>query len=989
MFKQTNTTINFPNLEKEILSYWEKEGIVNKYLNSNSTSSKIFSFLDGPITANNPMGVHHAWGRTYKDLWQRFYTMLGFRQRYQNGFDCQGLWVEVEVEKELGIRNKKDIENLVPGNSKESIAKFINLCKERVIKFSKVQTDQSKRLAYFMDWDKSYFTMSEQNNYMIWHFLKECYKKAWIYKGRDSVPWCPRCETAISQHEMLTEDYKELTHETIFFKLPVLNKDFSLVAWTTTPWTIPANVVLAVNPNYKYRVWKYKGEKVVIVSPVYIKKGDEFDTEQFQWYEDNVMGTGFIHEGKVPDIEGKDLVGLKYRGPFDELPIVKAAQKENPKTFHTVVAAEDLVVGTKGTGILHVAPGAGQEDFKLGKEKNLSVISVIADDASYLNGLGEFSGKNAKKHPELIIDYLKKKDEGKYFIKTLRFTHRYPACWRCKTELVWKVADEWYIAMDRKDPKDKKTFREKMQNVAKKINWMPNFGMERELDWLSNMHDWLISKKNRYWGLALPIYECNKCGSFEVIGGREELKQRAVSGWEKFVGNTPHKPWIDEVKIKCQKCQNIISRTNDVGNPWLDAGIVPFSTISEDNSVTPLYKKDRKQWEKWYPADFITESFPGQFKNWFYALIAMSGALENTNPFKTVLGFATLLAENGKPMHKSSGNMIEFNQGADQIGVDVMRWMYIRQNPSHNLLFGYNVASDVRRKVHIIYWNSYNFFITYANIFKFKKNLKHSSKNILDKWIISRLFNTLSNTTSFLKTYEAYKAAIIIEEFISDLSIWYIRRSRGRINAEFGKDDQEDCLQTLYKVFVTSSKMLAPMIPFISEEVYRNLTSEESVHLSKWPELENDLIDNALEKEMTNLRLYVEDFHRLRKINNLRIRVPVVKAAYLRETSFNMQMQDILKAELNVKNIEQRKQKVKDNLWQVSFDKENILYEEGEARDIIRKIQSLRKEQKLGLKDKIKIILPSWPEKYEDYIKDKTLAVEIRKGEKEEVIKTT
>src|SRR3989344_2582584 len=714
-FKPVNQKVNFPQLESDLLKYWYEKGIVGKYLTRNNSSKKRFSFLDGPITANKPMGVHHAWGRTYKDLWQRFYNMQGYKQRFQNGFDCQGLWVEVEVEKELGVRNKKDIENLVEGDKKKSIAKFVELCKERVLKFSKIQTEQTKRLGNFMDWDNSYYTMSDENNYMIWHFLKTCHELGWIYKAPDSVPWCPRCETAISQHEMLTEDYKELTHESVYFKLPVTRNTLHdtktyLLVWTTTPWTLPANIAVAVDISFEYAL-------------VEMKSGDLY------WLAKELIDSVLQNNYKkiVKTVKGRELVGIKYEGPFDDLPAVQQVAKQN-KNFHTVIPTDSRIMPitlTEGTGMVHTAVSAGAEDFKLGKKLGLPMIPVIADNADYLEHLGFLSGKNAKKNPRIILDYM---ENNNWAYRIHEYKHRYPACWRCKTELVWKVEEEWYIAMDirpssskiksQKSKLQNKTFREMMIEVIKKIKWLPEFGRNRELDWLNNMHDWLISKKNRYWGLALPIYECKKCHHFEVIGSKEELKKRAISGWELLKGKSPHKPWIDEVKIKCAKCNAVVSRISDVGNPWLDAGIVPYSTISKDNKSDPLYLENNAEWKKWFPVNFITESFPGQFKNWFYALVAMSTALENEPPFKTVLGFGTLLGEDGRPMHKSWGNAIEFNEGADKIGVDVMRWMYARQSPEDNMLFGYKHADEVRRQFYLMLWNIYKYFIEYANLDK-------------------------------------------------------------------------------------------------------------------------------------------------------------------------------------------------------------------------------------------------------------------------------
>ena len=1014
MFKPVTPNVSFPELEKKILEYWSKEGIVDEYLHRNDKSEKRFSFLDGPITANNPMGVHHAWGRSYKDLWQRFYNMRGFRQRFQNGFDCQGLWIEVEVEKELGIRNKKDIENLIPGDKKGSIAKFVELCKQRVLKFSKIQTEQSIRLGYFMDWNNSYYTMSDENNYMIWHFLKCCYDKGWIYKGRDSVPWCPRCQTAISQHEMLTEDYKELTHETVFVKLPIVTRGWEntyLLIWTTTPWTVPANVAVALNKKYSYALWQDNTSKEKII---FIAKDELGHTPTRLFKGKSIPIEGYIFEGlkeksyhKVDELKAEKLIGLKYDAPFDNLPRVQKAKAENPTTFHTVIGGSEIVVATEGTGLLHVAPGAGKEDFDLGKKEKLPVISVISDDASYLDGMEEFSGKNAKKHPELIIDYLKQKDGGKYLLKTMRYTHRYPACWRCKTELVWKVADEWYIAMDRyplqnqksvrqladknqNHKNENKTLREMMMEVAKKINWIPDFGLERELDWLKNMHDWLISKKNRYWGLALPIYECRKCGKFVVIGSKEELQKRAVSGWREFSGKTPHKPFIDEVKIKCSACGEVVSRIDDVGNVWLDAGIVPFSTYIDPKTKKLSYTSNQKYWREWFPPDFITESFPGQFKNWFYSMIAMSTVLENKKPYKTVLGYASVLGEDGRPMHKSWGNAIDFNEGAEKIGVDVMRWMFATHDPEQNILFGYKKADETRRKFHLLLWNVYNFFVTYANIDKFKiQNSKVKSKNVLDKWIISKLSKLIETVTKSLEKSDSYATSTSIEAFVTDLSQWYVRRSRDRVGPTVERsEDKENCYETLYTVLATLCQLIAPINPFIADEIYQNLTNVDSVHLSNWPKSDKSLIDNVLEKDILLARQIVEQALSIRKAEKLRVRQPLWSLYYTLPQKLPEDIEQLLRDELNIKNLVWEKgQSIKAKI-DTDISSHPELIKEGEARELIRQIQIKRKELGLSLTEKVKVILPGFPQEFADQIKRQTLTSELIKGNTLQIIRS-
>ncbi len=976
-FEPVDLQVNFPEVEKVLLDKWYKKGIVKKYLSRNKNSKKYFSFMDGPITANNPMGVHHAWGRTYKDLWQRFKNMQGFRQRFQNGFDCQGLWVEVEVEKDLGFKNKKDIETF-------GVSKFVQLCRDRVKKYSEIQTEQSKRLGYFMDWDNSYYTLSEDNNYMIWHFLKVCNEVGWIYKGSDAAPWCPRCETAISQHEMLTEDYKELTHTSVFLAFPVTGQiEEYLLVWTTTPWTVPANVAVAVDPDLDYlqvevdkrKYWVAKEAKDRIFKDTKIKV--------------------------IKETKGSKLVGLRYKAAFDALPKVVEASRNDK--FHTVVATDDMILPInteEGTGMVHIATSSGSEDFKLGKKLDLPVIKVIEDDASYMTNLGFLSGQNAKKHPELIIDYLKKlEEEGKHFLyKTENYTHRYPACWRCKTELVWKITDEWYISMDtpakvvNQKPKeieegenwdkeeqskatpDTRTLRERMKGTAQKITWIPGFGLDREMDWLTNMHDSLISKKNRYWGLALPIWECPKCHHFEVIGSKEELRQKAVAGYKEFEGKSPHKPQIDSVKIKCTECGAVMDRIEPVGNPWLDAGIVPFSTISENNKACgfettktePLYIKNREEWQKWFPVDFITESFPGQFKNWFYSLIAMSTVLTDENPFKTVLGYGTLTGEDGRPMHKSWGNSIEFNEGADKIGADVMRWMYARQNPADNLLFGYKVADEVRRRFHLKLWNVYNFFVTYANLDGWKPGLHKKPgrlSSVLDKWIVARLNETVVLVTEGLEKFDAGIASSEIEKFVDDLSLWYIRRSRDRVGP--GKESDKDAnafYQVTYYVLYTLSKILAPFMPYLSDAMFTNLTHELSVHLADWPDdvpsLNSD--DTALIGEMQRVREIVEKVHAKRKELVIPVRQPLngVKVYDKEERNISREVLMIAESELNIKKVE-----LLTGTEKIELDTEITpeLKEEADARDIMRKIQEERKNLGLNLTQKVDVQIENMP----------------------------
>ncbi|MCL4360101.1 isoleucine--tRNA ligase [Patescibacteria group bacterium] len=961
-FKPVRTEINFPEMEKDTLARWYRDGIVAAYLHRNDQSDKRFSFLDGPITANNPMGVHHAWGRTYKDLWQRFFALRGYKERFQNGFDCQGLWVEVEVEKELGIKNKRDIENLVPGDPKASIAKFVDLCKERVQKYSSIQSEQSKRLGYIVDWDHSYYTMSDENNYMIWYFLKVCHEKGWIYKGKDSVPWCPRCQTAISQHEMLTEDYKEVSHKSVYLPLPITGRSREyLLIWTTTPWTIPANIAVAADASLDYAL-------------VTDENGDSF------WIVRERVPAVFGTGAKIQKtVKGKELDGLTYTAPFDALPAVAAVAKAHADRFHKVVMTDPLILPVsteEGTGLVHTAVSAGAEDFRLGKKYGLPMIPVIDDEATYLDGLGFLTGKNAKKHPEIVLDYLLSRSTADHLTmyKVENYLHRYPACWRCKTELVWKVTDEWYISMDqpekskRSDQKGKgKTLRQQMIETAKQITWKPAFGLDRELDWLTNMHDWLISKPNRYWGLALPIYECASCGWFTVIGSREELREKAIAGWKSFDGHSPHKPYIDDVKIACGQCGKPVSRLPDVGNVWLDAGIVGFSTLVDPATGTLSYTGDKTYWKSWYPADFITESFPGQFKNWFYSMIAMSTVLEKRTCFRTVLGYASMLGEDGRPMHKSWGNAIEFGEGADKIGVDVMRWMFARHNPDQNILFGYRNADETRRQFHLLLWNVYNFFVTYALVDGWHPGTKTPSANVLDRWIVSKLNGLIAVVTASLERFDAATAAGAVEAFVTDLSQWYVRRSRDRVGpAASDAEDKAACYTTLYEVLTTLTALLAPFVPFVSDEIYRNLTGKISVHLSDWPEADTGLVDTALEHAMSDGRQVTSALLAFRKQANVKVRVPFLRLGYRGPRQVHPEILRVVSAEANVNILEyeganNEATEVYSAGGQTDVGNQDI--EAGKTRDLVREIQKLRKDKGCKIDERIRLEVP---ETYKD-----------------------
>jgi isoleucyl-tRNA synthetase len=565
------------------------------------------------------------------------------------------------------------------------------------------------------------------------------------------------------------------------------------------------------------------------------------------------------------------------------------------KEAHRVIAWDE-VSEEEGTGIVHIAPGAGAEDFMLGKENHLPVVAPLNDEGVFVEGFAWLTGQLVSDVPDLIFKNLEEKG---ILFHVAKYTHRYPTCWRCKTELVFRLVDEWFINMDE--------LRPLMMDITRQIRWIPSFGLERELDWLKNMHDWMISKKNRYWGLALPFWECASCGHWTVVGDDVELKERAIAGYEEFEGHTPHRPWIDAVKLKCEKCGEVMDRIGDVGNPWLDAGIVSFSTLQ--------YRQNPDYWCKWYPADWISESFPGQFRNWFYSMLVMGAIIDKSPSFMSNFGYATLWAEDGRPMHKSWGNSIEFNEAANKMGVDVMRWMYCNHKPEQNLLFGYHRADEVRRHFLIPLWNVYNFFVTYAKLDEWTPGADlldtvAASNNPLDRWIVARLNEVVAKVSTAFENYDAFTATLAVQPLLDELTNWYVRRSRRRFWRSEQDADKGAAYATLYHVLVTLTKLLAPITPFVTEVMYQNLVrsvdqnAPESVHHCPWPQVDEPAIDRSLLDQMATARQIAGLGLGARGSANIKVRQPLARAlAHVGQGQANLspELTAIVVDELNVK----------------------------------------------------------------------------------------
>jgi isoleucyl-tRNA synthetase len=820
-------------LEVEVLETWEREGTFEQLRDRNRGGPR-FSFIDGPITANNPMGVHHAWGRTLKDVFQRYKALRGFDQRYQNGFDCQGLWVEVEVEKSLGLNSKREIEEY-------GLAEFAARCRERVARFSEEITERSQRLGMWMDWDRDYYTFSDTNIEYIWRFLAEVHRRGWLYQGHRSTVWCPRCGTSISQHEVFSGEYKELEHPSLYVRFPLKGREGeSFVVWTTTPWTLPANVAAAVSPAADYGL-----------------------TEDGEWWAVARKPEATF----VRTALGGELVGLEYEGPFDHVPAQEAVA-------HRVIPWDDVSLD-EGTGIVHIAPGAGSEDFELGRLHDLPVLAPLDEAGRMLPGFG-FDGLSTDDVAQPVIDDLERRG---LLVASGRIVHRYPTCWRCGTPLVFRVVDDWFIAADE--------VRQPMLDANAAVEWTPDFYSKRMDDWLRNMGDWNISRK-RYYGLPLPFYPCS-CGHLNVIGSRSELEERAVRGLDQL--QELHRPWIDEVIICCEACSEEVQRIPEVGDAWLDAGIVPLSTLgwgNEDNvfagygtgaakGLTLADLPDHSYWEEWFPADWVSE-MREQIRLWFYSISFMSVTLVGRSPYQRVLTYEKLLDETGREMHRSWGNAIAVEEALERMGADVMRWQYCSQPPSQNLLFGYGPAHEIQRRL-LTLWNSCKFLVDYANVDSWTPDWTDlaggpgGELEPLDRWLVERTRALVADATQAYQSWLTVDVVRAYEAFVDDVSNWYIRRSRRRF-----WDGDPVALRTLWYALVQGLRVVAPLMPFLTDHLWRVLTAPcdgapASVHLAGWPE--TGTADTELLAEIAELRRVVELGRQARSMSGVKLRQPL------------------------------------------------------------------------------------------------------------------
>ena len=829
MFSPLPDKPDHPALELEILEVWEQERTFEQ-LRERNRGGPIWSFVDGPVTANKTLGVHTAWGRTLKDVFQRYKALRGFDQRYQNGFDCQGLWIEVGVERQLGLNSKREIEEF-------GLEEFARRCREVVVSSSTDLTRGCTRLGQWMDWGNDYFTFSDTNIEYIWKFLQRVHEQGWLYAGHRSTEWCPRCGTSISQHE-LTGSYVDRADPSLYVRFPLLDRPGeSVVVWTTTPWTLPANVAAAVNPDAEYGR-RLNGEWVA---------APRYPDESFS------------------DIrKGAELVGWRYEGPFDDL--APGAGVE-----HRVIPWDDVALD-EGTGIVHIAPGCGAEDFELSRVHDLPVLMPVDESGRFYDDYGWLHGLSTLEAAEQIIGRLQ--EEGR-LVEAGLYEHRYPECWRCHTPLIFRIADDWFISVEE--------LRPRLIDANATVEWVPAYFEKRMEDWLRNMGDWNISRR-RYYGLPLPLYPC-ACGHLNVIGSKAELAERAIEGLDQL--RELRRPWIDRVPIRCKECGERVTRIPEVGDVWLDAGIVPFSTLGWESpewvdegyatgaakGLTTADLPDHAYWEKWFPADWVTE-MREQIRLWFYSQLFMSVVLVGRSPFRRVLGYEKMFDETGREMHGSWGNMINAEEAFAQMGADVMRWQYCRQPPNQDLWFGFGPAHEIKRRF-LTFWHSVKFLVDYGNIEGFAPTwdeLEPSGVELrpLDRWLVERTKQLVVEAEAGYEATLTVDVVRAFEAFVDDVSNWYIRRSRRRFYAF-----DEAAFRTLWYALVQSLRAVAPIMPFLADHLWRNLVQDgpESVHLAPWPDAEP--ADDALLAEIAEVRRVVELGRQARAASQLKLRQPL------------------------------------------------------------------------------------------------------------------
>ena len=866
MYKQVPTSLNFVDREKAVEKFWEDNDIFKKSM-EHRKEGETYTFYDGPPTANGKPHIGHVETRTIKDMIPRYRTMKGYMVPRKAGWDTHGLPVELEVEKMLGLDGKEQIEEY-------GLAPFIDKCKESVWKYKGMWEDFSRTVGFWADMDNPYVTYDDNFIESEWWALKTIWDKGLLYKGFKIVPYCPRCGTPLSSHEV-AQGYKAVKERSAIVRFKVKGEDAYFLAWTTTPWTLPSNVALCVNPEETY---------------LKVKAADGYTYYIAKALADKVLG-GLAEEGKaayevLETYVGKDLEYKEYE------PLYKcagdAAEKQKKKAHF--VTCDDYVTMTDGTGIVHIAPAFGEDDSRIGRNYELPFVQFV-DGKGDLTAETPYAGKFVKDADPLVLKALDA--EGKLF-DAPKFEHDYPFCWRCDTPLIYYARESWFIKMT--------AVKDDLVRNNKTINWIPaSIGEGRFGNWLENIQDWGVSR-NRYWGTPLNIWEC-ECGHQHSIGSREELYK--MSGNEKAKTVEFHRPYIDEITITCPECGRQMKRVPEVIDCWFDSGAMPFA-----QHHYPFENKEL--FEQQFPANFISEAVD-QTRGWFYSLLAESTLLFNKAPYKNVIVMGHVQDENGQKMSKSKGNAVDPFNALETYGADAIRWyFYTSSAPWLPKRFSGKAVQEGQRKFMGTLWNTYAFFVLYANIDNFdasKYTLEYDKLPVMDKWLLSKLNSTVAEVDSNLDQYRIPEAAKALQDFVDEMSNWYVRRSRERFWAKGMEQDKINAYMTLYTALVTICKAAAPMIPFMTEDIYQNLvrsndaSAPESIHLCDFPVVNKDHIDKKLEEDMEDVLDAVVMGRACRNEAAIKNRQPISRMYIKADFTLSEFYQEIIEDELNVKEV--------------------------------------------------------------------------------------
>ena len=961
-FKPINPKVDFSKQEEEVLSFWDKEKVFEQSLELRK-NAKRYIFFEGPPTANAKPGLHHVLARYFKDLFPRYKTMQGFLVERKAGWDTHGLPVEIAVEKELGISTKPEIE-------KYGVEKFNAKARQSVWEYKEDWEKFTRRSGFWLDLEHPYITYDADYIESVWSILKKAWDEGLIYQGYRVVPRCPRCGTTLSSHEV-AQGYKEVEETSIYVKFRIKNEelrmknggDTYILAWTTTPWTLPGNVALAINPKFKYAAAEINGERLILAKDLVEK----------------VIGDAKIGE----EYAGKDLVSWEYE-PLFAGAIPKDV--ENFKNAFKVYPAE-FVTLDDGTGVVHTAVMYGEDDYNLGEEVGLPKFHTVLPDGTFGPTVAKWAGRFVKDkttEAEIVADL---KERGLLF-REMPYKHDYPFCWRCETPLLYYASESWFIAMTK--------LRDKMIENNQKINWVPDyFKNGRFGEWLREVKDWGISRE-RYWGTPLPFWMSDDGDSF-CVGSFDELKKLAKD--PKKVGDEfdPHKPFVDDIVLV--KDGKEYKRIPEVLDVWFDSGSMPFAQwhypFENQERIDPSAGSGQVAATS-YPADFISEAVD-QTRGWFYTLLAVATLMGKEAPYKNVICLGHVMDKHGKKMSKSKGNVVDPWKIFDAQGSDALRWyLYTINQPGLPKNFDEEGVKQVVRRFMLTLWNTYSFFVTYANIDKFvpSDQQKVAPKNILDQWIWARLNQLVKQVSAGLDEYEPMRACLAIETFVDDLSNWYVRRSRRRFWKGENDADKQQAYVVLYSVLKDVIKLLAPFMPFLAETIYSNLKSGGeplSVHLTDWPSFAKTsdgqaISDEKILEQMELLRELVENGLNQREQAGIRVRQPLAKFTVSASlTDLPETLEEILKDELNVKMVERDKENKLDTKLTSRLESEGL------AREIVRAIQVLRKESGLEITDRIKLFWGSDAKEikeavgeFGDYIRAEVLADEILEGDGQE-----